>query len=391
MAEFTLAVTLLAGAGLALHSFWNLSKVDLGVETDHVLVFGLSMPKDASPTPEQIMAHYRDVLSSVQSAPGVESAAAVTGLPLQGTAFGMPFTIVGQPDYADRSQRPGAGFEMITPAYFKTFGIRVVQGRTFTDDDNAGSLHVAMVNEEFVRHYFPGKNPLGQHLMVEQLIPGETELGPAQSWEIVGVFHDVRGGGFRRQFPEIDVPFYQSPWVGANFGVRTAGDPAAMKRTIAAAVHSVDPHAALQQLQTLDQVREDDLAGDRFSLLLYASFAAIALALAALGIYGVMAFSVGQRSHEIGVRMALGASRDHVVRMVLREGAMLAGAGLLLGLGGAYLVGRAMRSTLFGVGAIDPGAFLSVAALLLLAALAACYLPARRASRIEPMRALRTE
>jgi putative ABC transport system permease protein len=391
VAEFTLALTLLSGAGLAIHSFWNLNHVDLGVQTDHVLVFGLTVPKEGSFTPEQLIGHYQDVLRSIEAAPGVQSAAAATGMPLEGTDFGMPFTIAGQPDYVDLSKRPDAGFQMITPDYFKTFGIRVVKGRTFTDDDNAGSLRVAVVNEELVRRYFPGKNPLGQHLMVEQLIPGETELGPPQSWEIVGVFHDVRGGGFRRQFPEIDIPFYQIPWVDASIGVRTAGEPGAMKRTIAAAVHAVDPKAALQQVETLDQVRDDGLSGERFSLLLYVFFAVIALALAAVGIYGVMAFSVGQRSHEIGVRMALGANRERVLRMILREGAMMAGAGLLLGLGGAYLVGRAMQSMLYGVGTLDLKVFGSVGALLLLAALAACYLPARRASAIEPMQALRAE
>jgi putative ABC transport system permease protein len=389
--EFTLALALLAGAGLAMHSFMNLNHVDLGVQTDHVLTFGLPMNKGMDMKPEQIAAYYQQIVRRVESTAGVESASASTGLPLRGAGFGMPFTIKGGPSYADPSQRPAAGFGMVTPDYFKTFGIRLVKGRFFTEADNASNLRVAVVNEQFVRHYLPNENPIGQVLNVEQIIPGVQKLGPYQAWEIVGVYHDVRGGAFERQWEEILVPFYQSPWVAAAFGVRTAGDPAAMTKTIAAAVHAVDPTLALARVQTLDQIRDEDLSGDRFSLLLYASFAAIALALAAIGIYGVMAFAVGERSHEIGVRMALGASRQGVVRMVLREGLMLAAIGLVLGLVGAYFVGRAMRSTLYGVGAIDVSAFCAVGAMLLAAALVACYFPARRAAGVDPIKALRIE
>jgi putative ABC transport system permease protein len=389
--EFTLAVALLAGAGLALHSFWNLTRVDLGVQTDHVLTFGLPMVKDKDFTAEQIIGHYQQILRSIESTTGVESASAMTGMPLQGAGFGMPFTIAGDKDFTDPSQRPTAGFGMATPGYFKTFGIRIVKGRGITDQDDAANLKVAVVNEQLVREHFKGRDPIGQRLMVEQLYPGATKLGPPQAWQIVGVYHDVRGGSFSRQRAEIMIPFYQSSWPNVGFGVRTAGDPATMTKTIAAAVHAVDPNAALSDVETLDQIKSEDLSGDRFSLLLYVFFAAIALALAAIGIYGVMAFAVGQRLHEIGVRMALGASRERVVRMILREGFVLAVSGLALGLVGAYFVGRAMRSTLYDVGTIDLGAFAAVGAVLMVAALVACYFPARRAAAIEPMRALRTE
>jgi len=389
--EFTLALALLAGAGMALHSFWNLAHVDLGVQTDHVLTFGLPVNKGADMNADQLVAHYRQIVERIESTAGVQSAAAVVGMPLQGAGFGMPFTLEGEPALTDPSKRHGAGFQMITPDYFKTFGIRLVRGRAFTDADNASSVKVAMVNEEFVRSYIKEKNPIGLHVNVEQLIPGVQQLGPYQSWEIVGVFHDVRGGSFERQRPEIDIPFYQIPWVFAGIGARTAADPEAMTRSIAAAVHSVDPNVALSDVKTLDQIRDEALAGNRFTLILYVGFAAIALALAGVGVYGVIAFSVGQREHEIGVRMALGASRGRVVRMILAEGAILACVGLVLGLVGAYLVGRAMQSTLYGVGALDLSAFSAVGGLLVLAALLASYLPARRASRVEPIRALRTE
>jgi putative ABC transport system permease protein len=389
--EFTLALALLAGAGLAIHSFWNLNHVDLGVRTDHVLTFGLPMNKGNDYTPDQIIAYYQQILRRIESTAGVESAAAATGMPLRGAGFGMPFTIKGQADFTDPSQRPGAGFGMVSPDYFKTYGVRLVKGRFFTEGDNAGGVHVAVVNEQFVRHYLPKTNPIGQVLNVEQLIPGVQKLGPYQAWEIVGVYHDVRGGSFERQREEILVPFYQISWPFVAVGVRTAGDPAAMTKTISAAVHAVDPTLALSRVRTLDQVRDEDLSGDRFSILLYATFAAIALALAAIGIYGVMAFVVSERSHEIGVRMALGASRDRVVRMVLRDGLMLACAGLVFGLIGAYFVGRAMRTTLYGVGTIDLTAFCAVGAILLTAALVACYFPARRAAAVDPIKALRIE
>lgn len=389
--EFALALALLAGAGLLMHNFWNLNQIDLGVRTDHVLTFSLPMNKGLNWSPEKITTYYQQIVRNVQSAAGVESATGVVGLPLRGTGFGMPFTIEGQGDFNDPGQRRNTGFGMITPDYFKAFGIRVVRGRTFTDADNADSPRVAMVNEEFVRRFLAGKEPIGQHINVQQITTGVQQLGPLQQWQIVGVFHDVRGGGWERQRPEMDVPFAQSPWVDINIGVRTTGDPAAITQTVAAAVHAVDPTLALANVATLDQVRDEDLAGDRFGLVLFGSFAVIALALAAIGIYGVMAFAVGQRTHEIGLRMALGASRTGVVGMVLREGLMLAGIGLALGLVGAYFVGRVMSGMLYNVAALDLGAFCAVGALLLIAALVACYVPARRAAAVEPIRALRTE
>ncbi len=389
--EFALALGLLAGAGMLMHNFWNLNQVDLGVCVDHVLTFDLPMNKGMNWPAEKITSYYEQIVRSVQQAPGVQSASAVTGLPLRGSGFGMSVAIVGQHDLSDMSQWPNSGFQMITPEYFKTFGIRLVRGREFTDADNAQTPRVTMVNEEFVRRYLSGKEPIGQHVAVQQIIPGVEQMGAPQQWEIVGVFHDVRGGGWDHQRPEMDVPFAQSPWIDLNFGVRTTGDPAAMTKTVAAAVHAVDPTLALSYVRTLDQVRDEDLAGDRFGLLLFGFFSAVALALAAIGIYGVMAFAVGQRSHEIGLRMALGATRSGVVGMVMREGLTLAGIGLGFGFVAAYFVGRVMSGMLFGVGALDLGAFSAVGLLLLVAALVACYFPARKAATIEPVEALRTE
>jgi putative ABC transport system permease protein len=389
--EFALALTLLAGAGLAIHSFWNLMHVDLGLKTDHILTFYLPVPDARPKDPKQIVTYYRQILSAIDAVPGVQHASAGTGTPLQGAGFGMPFSIAGGQTYADPSQRPGCGFGMVTPDYFQTYGIRLSQGRAFSDQDTDASVKVAMVNEDFVKQFLKGMDPLRQRVVVEQLIPGVTKLGPPVEWQIVGVYHTVKGGGFRDDNPEILIPFWQIPWPSAGIGVRTTGDPAAMTRSIAAAIHTVDPQIALAEPRTLDQIRDEVMSGDRFTVILFASFAAVALLLATLGIYGVMAFSVAQRSHEIALRMALGASRNRVVGMVVREGLLLACIGSALGLVGAFFVGRAMQSILFGVGAMDFSAFGIVGSVLLLAALLACYLPARRAASVHPMQVLRME
>src|SRR5277367_4970108 len=365
--EFALALSLLAGAGLAIHSFLNLLRVDLGLRTDHVLTFYLPVPDSRSKEPEKIIAYYKQILASVNAVPGVTSTSAMTGLPLFGAGFGMPFTIVGKPAFNDPSMRPNTGFGMVTPAFLKTFGVRMVNGRFFTDQDTASSVKVAVVNEDFVKKYFKDVDPLQQRVSVEQLIPGVTKLGPPVEWQIVGVYHDVRNGGLRRQDrPEMEIPFWQIPWSGAGIGVRTVKDPATMVKSIAAAVHSVDPEIALAEPRSMDEVRELVLSNDRFTLILFVCFAVVALLLAALGVYGIMSFSVAQRSHEIALRMALGANRSRVVALVVREGLALACVGLALGLIGAYFVGRGMQSTLFGIGKIDFSVFASVALLLLL-------------------------
>jgi len=389
--EFGLALALLAGAGLAIHSFWNLTRVDLGIRTDHVLMFSLPVPDSRSKDPARIGAYYRDILAHIGAVPGVSHATVMTGYPLFGGGFGMPFMLAGGPAYADPSQRPGAGFGMVTPDYVSTFGVHMVKGRPFSEQDTADGIKVMMVNESFAKKYLQGKDPLRQRVVVEQLIPGVQKLGPGVEWQIVGVYQDVHAADSRGRLEEMLVPFWQIPWPQATVGVRTAENPAAMQSSIAAAVHAVDPQIALAEPKTLDQVREESLASERFTLILFGSFAVVALFLAMLGIYGVVAFSVAQRSHEIAVRMALGATRSRVVALVLGEGSVLAAIGLGLGLIGAYFVGRAMQSMLFGVRALDVTAFGSVALILLASALLACYLPARRAASVEPMRVLRTE
>jgi predicted permease len=386
--EFALALTLLAGAGLAVHSLINMNRLDLGVRTDHILSFFLPVPQDRLVGPDKIRSFYRDVLSRVSAVPGIVDVTATTGMPLQGPGFGMPFTIAGHP-VADASARPATGFQMITPGYFRTFGLRTIRGREIDERDLPGSPRVAMVDETFVRRYLKDVDPLKQRVVIEDLIPGVTKLGPPVEWQIVGIFHTVVNGGRPSDFPTVYVPFWQSPWPSAGLAVRTAGDPGAMTRSIGAAIRSLDPDLPMAGTETMEKVLADTHAGDRFSTVLIASFAAVGLLLAALGIYGVMAFLVAQRTHEIGLRIALGASRIDVLRMVLGEGVRLSVVGLAFGLAGAWLVGRAMQSMLFGVQAMDMAAFGVVAVLLTGAALLACCVPARRATSVDPVVALR--
>jgi putative ABC transport system permease protein len=248
------------------------------------------------------------------------------------------------------------------------------------------------VNSTFVKKYFAEVDPLTQRISVEQLIPGVTNLGPAIDWQIVGVYENVRNGGPKGDgFPEIDVPFAQSPWPSVSMAVRTAGNPDAMNKSIAAVIRSLDPDLPMADVKTMDQLLDESLGGEKFGAVLFGSFAFIALCLAAFGIYGVMSFAVAQRTHEIGLRMALGAGPSQVMGLILREGMTLGFIGLLIGLAGSYGIGQLMRGMWYGIGSLDPLAFSAVATVLLLSTLLACYLPARRATHVDPMAALRQD
>jgi putative ABC transport system permease protein len=389
VAEFALALTLLASGGLAVKSLWNLMRIDIGIRSEGVLSFQLPVPVKRLNGPEQIRSYYRQMLEKIEAVPGVTRAAAMTGVPARGTMFGRRFSIVGQPA-VDPRERPGAAFQMVTPGYIEALGIRITKGRGIDEQDAPASPRVAMVNQYFADRFFPGVDPLTQRISIEELIPGGTQGKPVEL-QIVGVFRNVRGAGSRGDLPEIDVPFWQNPWPQTSIVVRTGTDPQELIKGIAVAVNLVDPDLPLAGVKTIDQIVSESLAIDRFSVVLFTSFGLLGLLLAAVGIYGVMAFGVAQRTQEFGLRMALGARQSQVIGLVLREGTILALIGTTIGLVGAYLVGRAMQSTLYGVGALDAYAFVAVSLLLLVAGWLACLFPARRASRVEPIVALRHE
>jgi len=389
IAEFALALTLLASGGLALKSFWNLSQIDLGTRNENVLTFSLPIPDQRLKGPDQIKSYYRQMLEKIQAVSGVKSAAVMTGIPAGGPSGNVRFSIVGQP-LANSSERPLSTWKQVSAAYVDTLGIRVTKGRAIDEHDTDTSTRVAMVNENFVNRFFPGADPLTQRIALYETRPGESQPAPVEL-QVIGVFHNVRGAGIREDYPEIDIPFWQSPRLRSSIVLKTDGNPKAFIRSIAAAVNSVDPDMPLGGARTVDEIISESLAIDRFSVVLFACFGALGLLLAAVGIYGVMSFGVAQRTHEFGIRIALGARRSRVIGLVLKEGAALATIGGLLGLIGAYLVRRAMQITLFGVPAIDVRAFGMMFLLLLISALIACVVPALRASRVEPLEALRSE
>jgi putative ABC transport system permease protein len=398
--EFAMAVTLLAGAGLTILSFWNRTQVDLGIRTNHILTFGLPVNEGRFSSTAQIDDFYRSLLERFQAVPGVVHASiSAPALPLLSTGFPRQFSIVGQTDVAS-SLRPRAGVHMVTPDYFETFGMRLVRGRVLTTTDGPSAQRVAVVDERFVKRFLEGRDPLGQRVVMDQFVPGESRLGTGAAvpgspieWRIVGVLRDVSN---LDQFgdpgaPQIYVPFAQSPWPQAMVAVRAVTRPEALRPSLAAAVQSVASDLPLIDVRTMDQIVGERLAPDRLNVALYGGLAALALALAALGIYGVMAYTVAQRTPEIGLRVALGARPAQVRLLILREGLTLAAIGLVLGLVGAYALGRAMQSTLYGTDALSLPVLFVVGLVLLGAALVACYVPARRASAVDPLIVLRQE
>jgi putative ABC transport system permease protein len=389
--EFALALTLLAGGGVAASAFIKTMSVDLGFRTDHLLTLQLPVPRDRFSTPEAVEIFYRQLLDRVATVPGVKSASISSGMPLRGTGFGGPFDIVGR--VHDPADRPRAGVNLVTPQFFETVGIRILRGRAFTEQDRAGSVRVAIVNEAFVRRYLPDADPLTARVRMPPFVYGTPppKLEPVE-WQIVGVYGDVKNAGpADESYPEIDVPFWQAPWPRTTMAVQTAGSAPGVLQDLANAIHALEPDLPLANVRTIEQLVREDMAADRFYTVLFGAFAVVALTLAAVGIYGVMSFVVAQRTQEIGVRMALGAPRARVLAEVLREGMSTALIGTLVGAAGVWFVGQAMRGMIAGVEGVNPIAFAVVASALLASALMACLVPARRAARVDPIVALRQE
>ena len=395
--EVALALILLAGAGMALHSFWNLSQIDLGFTADRVLTARLqprvTTPQGGKPTfppPQQIVVQQHQLLDRVRAVPGVADAALTTNAPLHGYDT-FPFAVFGQP--FDKAHPLVADFEAVTPSYFRTFGIRLVHGRFLNENDTLGTPPAIMVNETFVRRYLSNADPLTQRLLMPSIEPGNLQNAQAVQYQIVGVFHDVLDNEHLTGAvqPEMYISLWQAAWPYVAFAVRTSVDPVAVTGGLRSAIASAAPGVTINQLEIMQKVVDDQRTGDRFGMVLFGGFAAVALLLAAVGIYGVMAFAVAQRTHEIGVRMALGARRREVVLLMVRGEMRLALLGIAIGLSGAYGLCRLMRSTLYGVESADVGSLAAVAALLFVVAMLACWMPARRSAAIDPMQALRNE
>jgi putative ABC transport system permease protein len=391
LAELALAVTSLAGAGLAIHSFWNRTQVDLGVQTENTLTFSLPVTEQQLNAKERVESFYRQLLERLGTVPGVTQASVSTGLPLQGAPFAMPFHLVGSPACA--TSCPDTLVRMATPGFFPTFGATIVRGRGFTDNDLSGGVRVALVSQQFADQYLRDVDPLQQRIEMNEPARGKPKPVPLTEWQIVGVFRTINNSQDIGDvsLPEVILPFWQSPWPDAAVAVRTTGNPEAVRKDVSTAVRSIDPDLPLVNVRTMSEIVRDRLGPDRRNVVLHSGLAALALLLATLGVYGVMAFSVAQRTPEIGLRIALGAAQTTVRRQILSEGLTLAVGGLALGAMGAYGLGRAMLATLFGVGTINVPVMLGVGTVLLASALLACYVPARRASAVDPMIALRQE
>jgi putative ABC transport system permease protein len=385
--EMALAVVLLAGAGLLIRSFQRLQEVDPGFRPARVTTFNLELPESRYPNTSKLREVTAALLERLRALPGVDSVgAAVYGMPFSGGVNVLDFTVAGRaprPVGQSESMRVGTA----SPDYFKTLGIRIVRGRAFDPRDRAGAPQVVVINETAVRQFFPGEEPLGKRIEL-----GMRSDGVRQGGEIVGIVADVKQDALEAKVdPQLFLPYDQLPMESVAFVVRSTADPRTVAAAVQGTVRAVDPDLPVYGLQPMTEVVAGATSQSRFYMLLLGGFAAIALVLAAVGIYGVTAYAVRQRTQEIGIRMALGASRDRVLRMVVGQGLTLAFAGAAAGLAGAFLATRGLRSLLYEVSASDPPTFVAVAAVLLAVAALASYLPARRAALTEPQLALKGE
>jgi len=303
----------------------------------------------------------------------------------------MPFNLSGQ--IVSDQDRPVADVESATPSYFQTFGAHLVRGRFLDDTDRLGSPLVVMVNQSFVDRYSRGRDLLGQRILPPPEDNNQGKDSPPEEWQIVGIFQDIPNGDrlTDKTGPQIILSFWQEPHRHAKLAVRSVVDTSVIAGPVSDAVKQALPGYSMMEVTTMRQTMDDKLTGDRFGMVLFGGFAALALLLAALGIYGVMAFSVAQRTHEMGLRMALGAQRRDVVLLILRDGMKLALVGLGVGLAGVFVLGHFMRSTLYGVATIDVASLAAVGVTLFAVAVLASYLPARRSAKVDPMIALRQE
>jgi putative ABC transport system permease protein len=391
VSEVALAFVLLAGAGLLVGSFFRMLQVDTGFTSANVITARLPIARDRFPHAEQLLQYMRLLDEHLRAAPGVRDVAFSNVLPMQGWGDGMPFLVAGRA-FVDRANRPACFYKRVTSSYFRTLDIRLIRGRGFTDRDTKGGAPVTVINEEMAKRFFKGQDPLGKRILIQEILYGQPGLGNEIPWEIVGIVGDEQTGSLiDTKSAGLYVTFDQSPTNDVSMVLRGSLDPRTLTSAIHAAIHGVDKDQSIADLQTMEQIKSGTVASDRMQTMLLAIFAALALLLAAVGIYGVIGYSVTQRTHELGIRAALGASRGSLLAMVIRRGMRLTLMGLAIGMAGALALTRLLGSLLFGISPRDPVTLIVVAALLSAVALLACYIPARRAAGIDPMVALRYE
>jgi macrolide transport system ATP-binding/permease protein len=382
--ELAVAVVLLVGAGLLGQSFYRLLHVDIGFEPDHLATVQIMAPDNVYPKDEQKIALYREIERSVSALPGVQSVGLTSLLPVQCNCNTDWIRIVGKPFHGEHNE---VDERDVTPAYLPTMKARMIRGRMLTEDDTQGKQSAIVINQTFARKYFPGEDPIGK-------IIGDGDLTPKSLRLVVGVIQDMREGGLDQEVWPVEYEaMYQGPDNYVVLAARTAQDEASLLPVLVSTLHQIDPNLGVFGEATMSESINSTQTAllHRFSTWLVAGFAVIALVLGVVGLYGVVAYSVSQRTREIGVRMALGAQRCTVYSMVLRQAAWLTGIGLSIGLAASIGTSMAMRSLLFGVHAWDAPTLAGVAVVLGSAAMAASFLPAHRAASVNPTEALRAE
>jgi putative ABC transport system permease protein len=389
IAEVALAVMLLAGAGLLIRSFSRLASVDPGFQVQSALTFELSLPESRYETEEHQIAFFDQLMPKLQTIPGVQAAGAVISLPLSGSSIVLTFAIAGRPPVPP-SQQPAMQVRIATPDYFQTIGIPLKRGRFFSDGDRWGSPQVVLITEAAATQYFPNEDPLGKRITLGW---GRGEDQPRAGGEVVGIIGDVKDAGLDEPDPpQIYLPYRQWPVGGMSVLLKTAVPPDSVADAVRRTIYSMDGNLPVGNVRTLEALVARSISQPRFYMTLLTVFAGVALALAAIGIFGVLSYAVAQRTREIGIRMALGAHQRTVVQLIVRDAMIMASAGVAIGTVAAFLLTEwLVAKLLFNTSPYDPVTFTMVAVALAAVSLAAAYVPARRATRVDPIVALRAE
>jgi putative ABC transport system permease protein len=386
VAEVALSVMLLVGATLMMRTLLALQDVDLGIRTDRLLTLRIPLPDQRYPDPARRIVFFRELLERVKAVPGVTAAGLNTGMHPFGN-WGLPVDVAGR---GQQDARP-AVVHQVSGEYTETLGIALLQGRLFTDADLYGRRHVAVVNQAFVRRYFTGQEPLGRGVHIPRMLTPPFNLTDG-SFQIVGLVRDTLNRSLRNEVqPELYMP-YTVTGLADRLVVLTQADPATVTNAVRSQVYALDKDQPVTEVRTMQAMLDNFVfSGPRFSLVLFSVFAALGLALAVIGVYGVISHAVSRRKQEIGVRIALGASFSQIVRMILSSGLMLIGAGIVLGLAGSAAAAKILQQMIWKVSPFDPLSFAVVAGILLMVGLQACLWPAFRAARVDPVSVLRCE